>query len=180
MKIGFTGTQDASAISSMAEDSLRDVMTKLADQFEDAMDRHGVDDETQLLQFHHGDCIGADAMAHKIAVGLGIRVIIHPPLKNDKRAFCHKESIISNLGEAIYVSVVPPKPYLDRNQDIVDSVDVLIGMPKDIQEEEVRSGTWSTIRRARKKRIPIYFVDASTGEVQEEIDFADRGTLLFP
>jgi hypothetical protein len=29
-------------------------------------------------QFHHGDCIGSDAQAAEIAVGLGYRIIAHP------------------------------------------------------------------------------------------------------
>jgi outer membrane protein insertion porin family len=54
---------------------------------------------------------------------------------------------------------------LDRNRAIVDSCDVLIACPKG--PEEQRSGTWATVRYARKqkKRIVIIWPD---GEVTEE------------
>lgn len=29
--------------------------------------------------FHHGDCVGADAAAHKLAVDLGYAITVHPP-----------------------------------------------------------------------------------------------------
>lgn len=44
-----------------------------------------------------------------------------------------------------------PAPYIVRDHAIVDEVQFLIGCPrKDI--EELRSGTWATIRYARKQR----------------------------
>ena len=29
---------------------------------------------------NHGDCVGADALAHDFAIELGLKVIVHPPL----------------------------------------------------------------------------------------------------
>ena len=49
------------------------------------------------------------------------------------------------------------KPPLDRNRDIVDACDVLIATPKDFVEE-LRSGTWATVRYARKQRKPLVIV----------------------
>ena len=43
------------------------------------------------------------------------------------------------------------KDYLDRNHDIVDETELLIACPKE-PEEITRSGTWATIRYARKKK----------------------------
>ncbi len=59
-----------------------------------------------------------------------------------------------------------PKPYLKRNHDIVDESDILIGFPSS-EEERLRSGTWATVRYARKtgKRIYIIFPD---GKVKQE------------
>jgi len=91
------------------------------------------------FELHHGDCIGADKAAHLAARRVGASVVIHPPLVKTKRAFCESALIL------------PPKAYLERNKDIVDATDVLIACPKS-EKEELRSGTWSTVRYARKQR----------------------------
>ena len=46
-----------------------------------------------------------------------------------------------------------PKPYLDRNRDIVDACEVLLATPDG--PERLRSGTWSTVRYARKIGKPV-------------------------
>lgn len=43
----------------------------------------------------------------------------------------------------------PVKPPLKRNYDIVDACDILLAAPRTLTEE-LRSGTWATIRYARK------------------------------
>lgn len=45
--------------------------------------------------------------------------------------------------------------YLDRNREMVDGADVLIAFPK-TAEEETRSGTWATIRYARKVGVEVH------------------------
>lgn len=87
--------------------------------------------------FHHGDCVGADAEAHSLARSRGYAVVVHPPTNPAKRA--------NLVGDATR----PAKAYLDRNRDIVDATDVLVAAPGE-EEEKLRSGTWSTIRYARK------------------------------
>ena len=42
-----------------------------------------------------------------------------------------------------------PAPYLERNKEIVASSNLLIACPVG-DKEELRSGTWSTVRFARK------------------------------
>jgi hypothetical protein len=44
--------------------------------------------------------------------------------------------------------------YLARNDKLVELADRLIAFPK-TSKEVLRSGTWATIRRARKKGIPV-------------------------
>jgi len=58
-----------------------------------------------------------------------------------------------------------PKPYLERNHNIVDESELLIACPKS-KEEELRSGTWATVRYARKKgvRIILIYPDGSVSE----------------
>lgn len=98
-----------------------------------------------VTELHHGDCVGADEDAHKIALDMGILIVVHPPEEPLHRAFC------KNAKE-----VLEQKPYLIRNQDIVDQTDLLIATPF-FEYEEVRGGTWFTVRyaRLRKKRIVI-------------------------
>lgn len=91
--------------------------------------------------FHHGDCIGADAQAHSIARDLGYRVIIHPPTNPVKRAFC--------TGDEVRVT----RDYLDRNKLIVLESEFMLAAPKSLREE-LRSGTWSTVRYTRKLNRP--------------------------
>ena len=93
---------------------------------------------------HHGDCVGADAQAHAIARENGLGVVIHPPTSTSLRAFCK--------GDLSW----PLKPYLQRNRDIVDSTQELVATPAG--PEEQRSGTWSTIRYARKRGKPVTVV----------------------
>ena len=92
--------------------------------------------------FRHGDCVGADEKGHQIAVSLGYRVYIHPPTQPTHRAFC----------ESLFV--VQPAEYLFRNQAMVNQCDVLLALPK-LNREQKRSGTWMTIRMARKINLPI-------------------------
>lgn len=85
----------------------------------------------------HGDCVGADTEFHQIACSLNIKTCIHPPDNDSKRAFSQSNSIL------------PVKPYLDRNKDIVDMSDMLIATPESVKEV-IRSGTWSTVRYAKR------------------------------
>lgn len=98
----------------------------------------------RTAEFHHGDCIGADQQAHHEAMTLGCRLVVHPPTNESKRAFCPGEIRVA-------------KPYLDRNHDIVDETDILIAAPKE-KTEQLRSGTWATIRYARKLGHSVYIV----------------------
>lgn len=89
-------------------------------------------------EFHHGDCIGADEEAHMEARDLGFFLVGHPPIDDRYRAHCkfHKTH--------------KPKPYITRNHDIVDDTDMMVAAPR-TDEEEIRSGTWATIRYAEEQ-----------------------------
>jgi hypothetical protein len=113
--------------------------------------------ELEPRTLHHGDCIGADAQAHAIARSLGIDVIIHPPSITKKRAFC--------VGAQ---DVLPPLPYLMRNDAIIEATDVLVATPS-TEHEQQRSGTWATIRHALKRfRKPVYIIWPN-GELRMEV-----------
>ena len=63
----------------------------------------------------------------------------------------------------------PAKDYLVRNHDIVDVCDVLVATPGQ-KEEQIRSGTWATIRYARKirKQIIIVYPDGLAGRREND------------
>lgn len=84
-----------------------------------------------------------------------IDTICHPPSNESKRAF----TINNGTRE--------PKPYLERNQDIVDEVELLIACPKEQEGEKVRSGTRATVRMARRRGIPIVIIRPD-GKIQRE------------
>lgn len=131
MKVGFTGTQRG-----MTETQASTVKSLLL--------------LNRCREFHHGDCIGADAQAHDIATALSLLTVSHPPIVNLKRA--NKKADV----------ILPAKDYLDRNRDIVRETDMLVATPGET-EEQLRSGTWSTVRYARKlvRRIWIVWPDGT-------------------
>lgn len=97
----------------------------------------------------HGDCVGADLEFHKMAVSRGVvRIIVHPPIVSTHRAFVPPSQVYNTLD---------PAPYLDRNKAIVDGSRVLLAAPGS-EEEQPRGGTWSTVRYARKIRVPTIVV----------------------
>lgn len=89
-----------------------------------------------VSELHHGDCCGWDSLCHYAAKSIGVKTVVHPPESKSFRAFCDGDVIL------------PTKPYLDRNRDIVNAVDFLIAGPDG--PERTRSGTWSTVRYAKK------------------------------
>src|SRR3954469_13163014 len=92
-----------------------------------------------FLWLHHGDCLGADREAHDVAVRLGIQTHRHPPTSTAFRAYC-----AADVSSA-------PADYLARNRAIVDATEELIAAPSTFSDT-LRSGTWATIRYARKCR----------------------------
>ena len=111
-------------------------------------------EDTQDISFaRHGDCVGADGEFDYLCGVRSINVISHPCDIPGKRAHCLK------WHDALpyYLSEMQVKPPMERNQDIVDGSDVLITAPAGF-EEELRSGTWSTVRKARRRGIPVFIV----------------------
>ena len=96
-------------------------------------------------EFHHGSCIGSDKEAGDIAVILGIEIILHPPLDTKNMAPCSGKEVRE------------PKSYGIRDKDIVDETEFLIAIPKGFSEE-LRSGTWQTVRYARKQGKKIFII----------------------
>lgn len=133
MIFGFTGTREG--MTKGQEIGLRYLFREHAT----GTDKHGQD------EFHFGDCVGADAQAFEIAEEFGFFTVSHPPHESAKRAFKSANIIRATL------------PYLARNRNIVDTCELLIATPKEWREIS-RSGTWSTIRYAQRKRRQKYII----------------------
>ena len=93
-----------------------------------------------VREFHYGNCYGADLEALSILESFmpSLYVISHP-------ATITKSPLQGDL-------IKGRKKPLSRNTDIVLASDLLIAAPKGYKEEK-RSGTWATIRRARKNNV---------------------------
>lgn len=93
-----------------------------------------------MLALHHGACLGGDEASHHIALNSGVAVTVHPPTNT---------RFMMDLGPYVddpRVSILDPKPYHDRNRDIVHASNRLIACPK--KPEEQGGGTWYTIQYA--------------------------------
>ena len=134
VKIGFTGSRDG--INSNQRQEIINILNKYI----------GCD----TIYIYHGDCKGADTDFHNICAEFknraNIIIQIHPPNVNTMRAF--------NTPDIM----MPVKPYLERNAGIVSNCDILIACPRDKNREELRSGTWATIRAARKANKEIHIL----------------------
>ena len=132
IKIGFTGNRYG-------------LRPDQKTQIEDLLDKY------DHITVSHGDCVGSDTDFHLLCMRYKrvhpektVKIHIYPPDNPVLRAF--------NKGDV----VMPEKPYLHRNMDIIKNSDLLIACPVDKNKEEQRSGTWSTIRQARRLKLTTY------------------------
>lgn len=138
-RLGFTGTGD-----SFTREHGRFVLALL----------RGTPEFHSIKQFHHGDCIEADAAVERLAREvMGWRTYAHPPVDTKARAWTPSNVILPTAG------------YMVRNHDIVDATQALLAAP--LTPEIIRSGTWATVRYARKIGRPIIIVYAD-GRVDRE------------
>lgn len=144
--VGFTGTRHGMNIVQRNE-----VRKWLRDWFA----THGVD------YVHHGDCVGADEGFHYISLGIGVGgVVVHPPTNESARAF-----VPAVEGK---VEILPPKPFLDRNKDIVMQTNILLAAPRErVEPRPARGqGTWSTVRYGREMSMSGVVIFWPDGRVQ--------------
>ncbi len=138
-RIGFTGTRNG-----MTPQQIATVRDELEQQLRAHPDKE--------LQAHHGDAIGADADFHRLCQELGIAIVIHQPFSDKERAFC--------TGA---IDQRPRKDFGEQSESIVNATEILIATPDGMKERVRGSGTWMTVRKARKayKAIVICFPDGS-------------------
>ena len=137
MHIGFTGTRQG--MTEAQFDQVAKLLKTLLSE--------------EPCSFHFGMCIGADCEAAELAYELGCTIIAHPGYysknpswRGSRGNFQHNHIILEE------------KPFLIRDQDIVDASTVLVATPA--QSTEIRrSGTWTTVRYGCKKGIIVIIVN---------------------
>lgn len=96
----------------------------------------------------HGGCIGVDIQTHLICKGFGWKTWVLPGPYGPDPACCDADEMEEN------------RPFIERNHLIVDRCGAMHALP-DRHTEVMRSGTWATIRYARKirRRLVIIWPD---------------------
>jgi hypothetical protein len=141
MKIGFTGTREG--MSREQQKAVKRLLKKIENLYD-------------ITELHHGDCIGADTDMHDIMVcsGRDVKIKIHPPINEKQRAFCK--------GDAYFKK----KEFLERDRYIVEKADAMIATPNQRNEIKRGSGTWYTIRQAKKQKVKLYIIYPE-GDIEE-------------
>lgn len=153
-RVVFTGTQAGMTVSQL--EALEKVITQVIPASAWAAHANGL-------------CVGADTQAFYLFTNLRPDVSIY--------GFPANIPWKSNLAELspLCKMVMPVRPPLQRNGDMVvwakatlDRPELarLIAAPKK-RGEVLRSGTWSTVRRARFHRLPIIYIWPD-GQVEEK------------
>lgn len=131
--IGFTGAREGMKKSSKA--LIKDFIIK-----------------GNYIEFHHGDCVGADEQFHLLVDSLNIKdavIHIHPPITSRG----YKANCASKLNRT-KILLHDEKSFLHRNRDIVNSSDLIIATPKSLSMKHL-GGTWWTVNYALEKHKEI-------------------------
>ena len=125
-RLGFSGTQ-----------------TGMTDDQYMTLDQWLMENKQLLTEIHHGGCVGADAQFHNLVGEHGLWKLVHVHPSNNY----HKTAQLAGVPAKVWPVDFP----LERNLTIVQHSDIVIVTPKE-DDEVLRSGTWATVRRARKLR----------------------------
>lgn len=138
MRLGFTGTRKGMSLPQKS--ALEDILSYV---------------DPDIV--YHGGCVGADQDFHNICVRLRSKRRSHLPLivvyPSDL-----KDQQCNWKGADVVMEEAPP---LVRNEVIVRASNLLIAAPSDDGSEELRSGTWATIRYARSRGTPVTLLPRS-------------------
>jgi hypothetical protein len=149
LRVGFTGSR-----TGMSEKQKEMFEWLLSTRFQ----------TPEPFEFHNGMCLGADEDSFRIILDkTESSIILHPSNLKDMQ-------FKPPVKERIHV--LPEKPPLQRNEDIVVQSDKMIACPKD--KEQQRSGTWYTIRFSKKRNRPTYIIYPNG-----HIIFYDTGKFVY-
>lgn len=150
IRIGFTGTREG--MTEAQAEAFRIELRKYVKE-------HPCHNSLGVgYEFHHGACVGSDERAVLIGYQEFVATYVAHPSE--------LTGLTSITAMGMSGRVYGEMPPLLRNQDIVDAVEILFATPK-TDAEEKRSGTWATVRMARKKPIPVIVI-GPTGKVRYE------------
>lgn len=117
-------------------------------------------------EFTTGGADGVDTFAAE----LGFQLYRH---RTSIFRLCYPEGFYYNKATRRYANLIVPVPggYLKRDDALVEFCTTLAAFPRS-SEEYLRSGTWATVRRARKaKRIIMVFpLDGSEAWLENPTD----------
>jgi hypothetical protein len=133
MIVGFTGTRKG--LSPAQQDQLGYILAVL----------HNA--TRTRPEFHHGGADGADTEADIAACLDGYDIHVHPC----PGVVADEENGGFNSHPVKWDEVFPP---LVRDRHIAEVADILIAAPE-TDKEQVRSGTWATVRYARAAGKPV-------------------------
>ena len=145
MIIGFTGTRGENL-----PNGTYGGMTVLQ---KDRLAWYLKENRENIVEAHHGGCVGSDQQFHAMCLALGIPVHVHPGYPSRDPEDTTYQAQLD--GSPHYMR---PKPFFTRNRDIVKSCDVLLATPRETSDPG-KGGTWYTInyaRNASKQVITIY------------------------
>lgn len=132
MKLGFSGTRHG-----MTEPQADTVLEWLL--------------QIHPTEVHHGACEGADEQFEYLVRRIqGVCVVHAWPGFDSNRQSPHRGQVKPDVWH-------PEMAYHKRNARIVQATDMLLATPSH-PVEQVRSGTWATIRVARRERHPIAII----------------------
>lgn len=142
MKLTFTGTQQG--MTEAQRETCRQFLT------------------WPIEAINIGGCVGADDdfFSECVNKGLGHLINLWPSDIKSKWGKALTE------GHHLVRSIHAPDAPLERNHSMVNVSDTLLATPSGI-EEELRSGTWATIRYARKNHLRVFIVWPD-GKLEEE------------
>lgn len=132
--VGFTGTQRG-----MTYDQKRELSKLFAD--------------LGRCNLAHGGCVGADEQARNLALPYIDSEVIFPASYPQGKGM-----IFPRLWEVTHeITVHRARPSLERNRLLVEVSDMLFACPGE-EKEVVRSGTWATVRYAKKNGCPVTII----------------------
>lgn len=145
MRVGITGTRGP--VPHAQRRTLGLTLTLLCTATPAAGEREG-------LVMHHGCCTGTDEAAHMIGRTLpGVLIFGHPGA-----GVSGPSPLTMRSGE--FDLLCPPRPFRARNRDIVSESRLMVACPKHPERDPraLHSGTWQTVRLARRAALPIILV----------------------
>ena len=129
--VGFSGTRKG--MTSAQQDFMRHRMMVGAEQ-------------AKIIGCVHGGCIGSDVDFHFIALAARLRIECYPSNVADTQGYCPRADVTYEASDPV-----------ERDHIIVDQSNILMATPRGYKEE-LRSGTWLTIRYAMKQGKPVWVV----------------------